>query len=77
MKVCGGEILGKEVLARERKGSDHGGMAMGKRTQRQEGFWVATADLPRSAGHPFYQRLNQLLKEAGFDAFVEERCRKF
>ena len=77
MKVCGGEILGKEVLARERKGPDNGGMAMGKRTQRQEGFWVATADLPRSAGHPFYQRLNQLLEEAGFDAFVEERCRKF
>ena len=54
-------------------------MAMGtrKQQQRQEGFWVATTDLPRSAGHPFYERLNGLLEEAGFDAFVEERCRKF
>src|SRR3990167_3367163 len=54
-------------------------MAMGtrKHRERQEGFWVATAELPRSAGHPFYERLNELLEEAGFDAFVEERCRKF
>ena len=54
-------------------------MAMGtrKQQQRQEGFWVATTDLPRSAGHPFYERLNGLLEEAGFDAFVEERSRKF
>jgi transposase len=58
---------------------DNGGMAMGTRKQQeqQEGFWVATADLPRSAGHPFYERLSALLEEAGFDAFVEERCRKF
>ena len=54
-------------------------MAMGTRKQgeRQEEFWVATAELPRSAGHPFYERLNELLEEAGFDAFVEERCRRF
>ena len=54
-------------------------MAMGTRKQqeRQEGFWIATAELPRSAGHPFYERLNELLEEAGFDGFVEERCRRF
>jgi transposase len=54
-------------------------MAMGTRKQqeRQEEFWVATAELPRSAGHPFYERLNALLEEAGFDAFVEERCRRY
>src|SRR3989337_2453762 len=54
-------------------------MAMGTRKQqeRQEGFGVATTDLPRSAGHPFYERLNGLLEEAGFDGFVEERSRKF
>ena len=33
--------------------------------------------LPRSGGHPFYERLNELLAEAGYDTFVEERCRKF
>jgi len=54
-------------------------MAMGTRQQRerQEGLWIAAAELPRSAGHWFYERLNQLLEQAGFDAFVEERCRKF
>lgn len=40
-------------------------------------MWVATTDLPKSAGHPFYQRLNRLLDEAGFDAFVEGLCAKF
>jgi len=38
---------------------------------------IATAELPRSAGHSFYERLNQLLEDAGFDVFVEERCRRF
>jgi len=54
-------------------------MAMGTRKQgeRQEDLWIAKADRPRTAGHPFYERLNELLEEAGFDAFAEERCRKF
>ncbi len=54
-------------------------MAMGTRKQQeqQEEFWIATVKLPRSAGHPFYERLNELLEEAGFDGFVEERCRRF
>ena len=33
--------------------------------------------LPKGASHPFYQRLNQLLEESGFDEFVENRCRQF
>ena len=37
-------------------------------------MWVPTADLPKSAGHPFYERLNRVLDEAGFDAFVEAQC---
>ena len=48
-----------------------------KQQEQQEELWVATAKLPRSAGHPFYERLNELLEESGFDAFVEERCRRF
>ena len=52
---------------------------MGKRRRRgrQVSMWVASSDLPRSAGHPFYERLNRVLDEAGFDGFVEERCAKF
>ena len=40
-------------------------------------MWVATADLPTSAGHPFYERLNRMLDDAGFDAFVEAQCAPF
>ena len=39
--------------------------------------WIPASDLPRSAAHPFYQRLNRVLDDAGFDAFVEETCTKF
>src|SRR3990170_7728182 len=52
-------------------------MGTGKQQERQEGLWIAAAGLPRAAGHPFYERLNGLLEEAGFDGFVEERCRRF
>ena len=38
---------------------------------------VATSDLPQGGGHPFYERLNQILGAAGFDAFVEELCAPF
>ena len=40
-------------------------------------MWVTTADLPTSAGHPFFERLNRVLEEAGFDAFVEGLCAVF
>ena len=46
------------------------------RTQ-QATMWVPTADLPKSAGHPFYERLNRVLDDAGFDAFVEAQCASF
>lgn len=52
-------------------------MAMGKRRQRQESLFISATDLPRSAGHPFYQRLNQLLAEAQFDTWVERRCEPY
>ena len=46
-------------------------MAMGKRKRRQESLFVATTDLARSPGHPFYKRLNELLAEAEFDRWIE------
>jgi transposase len=45
--------------------------------QRQEELWVATALLARAANHPFYERLNRLLDECGFDRFVESTCQQF
>ena len=50
-------------------------MALGKRpAQRQPELWVATAELPRSPGHPFYVKLNALLAADGFDAWLETLC---
>ena len=51
-------------------------MAMGTR-QSEGSLWVATAELPKSPGHPFYTRLNTLLDAAGFDEFVEGQCARF
>ena len=54
-------------------------MAMGTRKQRkkQEDLWIAHTELASAPGHPFYQRLNELLEAEGFDEFVESRCAKF
>jgi transposase len=52
-------------------------MALGRRGAKQQDLWVAATNLPQAPGHPFYQKLNQLLAEAGFDAYVEELCRPF
>jgi transposase len=53
-------------------------MAMGKRRrENQETLFIATDRLPKAAGHPFYERLNQLLDEAGFDTWIEDRCRSY
>ncbi len=43
----------------------------------QEPLWVAGADLPRSAGHPFYERLNGIRDAGGFDEFAESACAVF
>jgi transposase len=53
-------------------------MAMGKRPRdRQPSMWVPTTELPTSASHPFYARLNQLLHDRAFDDFAETQCRSF
>jgi transposase len=53
-------------------------MAMGKRKhEQQETLFITTAGLPRSPGHPFYRKLNELLSEAGFDRWLEARCERY
>jgi hypothetical protein len=42
----------------------------------QSQFWIAHTELP-PVGHPFYERLNQLLAERGFGEFVESQCERF
>jgi len=52
-------------------------MAMGKRKPRQESLFITTDRLAYSPGHPFYQKLNALLEGAGFDRWLERRCRQY
>ena len=54
-------------------------MAMGtrRRRQRQEQLWVSHNELAKGPGHPFYQRVNELLEEEKFDEFAERECAKF
>jgi len=53
-------------------------MAMGKQNDDGQGdFWIATNALPKTSGHPFYKRLNGVLKAHGFDAFAEAECAQY
>jgi transposase len=50
-------------------------MAMWRETGEQGDLVVTWADMPSSPGRAFYDKLQKLLIEAGFDAFVEEACK--
>jgi transposase len=53
-------------------------MAMGRRQRhQQQTMWLATEQLPRTAGHVFYDRVNKVLAEHGFDDFAERACQQF
>src|SRR3954468_5567013 len=52
-------------------------MAMGKRRREtQESLFIATDRLPKAAGHPFYQRLQQVLAQGRLDTRGENRCQQ-
>ena len=52
-------------------------MAMGRETWVQDDLVASWTEMPRSPGNAFYDRLQALLKEAGFDAFVEALCKPY
>ena len=52
-------------------------MSLGRQTAQQSSFWVARHEMPASPGNPFYEKLNELLRKEGFDAFVEDLCAPF
>ena len=52
-------------------------MALGRRKPPEPSFWVATALLPQSPGHPFYESLNRLLDDIDFDRRVEALWRPY
>ena len=49
----------------------------GDKRHRQQTMWLATEQLPRTAGHVFYDRVNKILAEHGFDDFAEKACQRF
>ena len=49
-------------------------MALGRQGERQTDLVVGWAELPRSPGHVFYDRLQAILLEAAFDGFAEQQC---
>ena len=53
-------------------------MSMGSRAGgQQETLWIETSSLPKTSGHPFYERLNKLLSTHGFDTMAEIACAEF
>src|ERR1700694_3979254 len=52
-------------------------MAMRREAGAQDDLVATWAEIPRSPGHAFYNRLQTLLKEAGFDVFVEDVCKPY
>ena len=52
-------------------------MTMGQQKDRQGDLMVGWAEMPRSPGHVFYDRLRSVLIEGGFDGFAEAACRSY
>ena len=52
-------------------------MAMGRQKDGQGDLMVSWSEMPRSPGHVFYDRLQSVLIEGGFDAFAEASCRPY
>ena len=52
-------------------------MAMRRETGVQGDLVATWGEMPRSPGHAFYDKLQKLLIEAGFDGFVEEICKPY
>lgn len=44
--------------------------------QKQEELFYAS-ERTETPGHPFYEQLNKVLDQAGFDSFCEQQCRPF
>jgi hypothetical protein len=50
-------------------------MSLGRRRDRAttEDLFISYSDLPRGPSHPFYTRLDKILRKHCFDPFCEEK----
>ena len=54
-------------------------MAMGTRAQRekQQELWIPRSAIVTTPAHAFYERLNSILEQHGFDGKCEQLCRRY
>lgn len=52
-------------------------MGTRRNRERQEDLWIATSKIVETPGHAFYDRLEKVLRERGFDRTVEQLCRRY
>jgi len=53
-------------------------MSLGRRKrEKQQTIWIDAAAVAKRGGHPFYERLNELLGKREFDHFAEDTCPSF
>lgn len=52
-------------------------MSLGRQQDLQSDLLLSWSELPRSAGHPFYDELQAVLRAADFDPFVEDLCKPY
>ena len=52
-------------------------MTFGRRQAEQKRMRLSYDQLPQSQGHVFYERLQKLLHQKAFDAFLEKLCAPF
>jgi transposase len=53
------------------------GMGRKKDREKQQDLWMAASEIVTTAGHVFYERLNEVLNAEKFDQRVEAICRKY
>ena len=52
-------------------------MGLGHQEDHQGKLFLAFDEIPRSRGHAFYDRLQQVLRQFQFDVFVEKLCQPY
>jgi transposase len=53
-------------------------MSLGRRKrEKQQAIWIDASAIAKRGGHPFYERLDELLGKREFDRFAEDTCATF
>nr|WP_233489530.1 hypothetical protein [Solidesulfovibrio fructosivorans] len=52
-------------------------MGLGRQGYQQGTMYLDWDEIPRSRGRAFYDRLQQIFRKSGFDAFAEKLCKPF